>query len=153
MTILTILEEPAEILYKISKPISAVTFEVEKLAKDMVETMYATNGIGLAAPQVGYSIRMIAIDIDAKKEKSLVLINPEIFSCPDTKMIEYNEGCLSVPGFESCKQRMNKIRVKATLLDSKEVTFVASGINAICIQHEVDHLNGVLIKDPKSFDV
>lgn len=141
--------------------------ELKKLAEDMLETMYDANGIGLAAPQVGKLIRMLVIDtrprdpeksryesddqseLEKKIKQPLVLINPEIIG--GTGKTTFDEGCLSVPSFFETVERFETVEVKAFDVDGKEFRFKTDGLLAICIQHEMDHLEGTLFIDHISF--
>ena len=111
----------------------------------MFETMYEHEGIGLAAPQVGVFSRVITIDIEGDKKNQVVLINPEILESEGETGIE--EGCLSIPGHRALVPRKEKVKVKALNRQGEEVIYDADGLFAICIQHEIDHLNGVLFVD------
>lgn len=134
------LEEKAE-------PIEKVTPEIKKLAEDMVETMYEADGIGLAAPQVGECCRMIVVDITGPKLRSdlKVILNPEIVS--EEGEIESEEGCLSVRELRSKVKRAEKVRLKGMDLEGKPVDLEADDILAVCLQHEIDHLEGTLFID------
>ena len=139
---------PDKQLRLISKPIEKVTAEVRKLAEDMFETMYDAPGIGLAAIQVGVPQRLITMDL-AKKEgrrQPRVFINPEILWSSEDKAT-YEEGCLSIPEYYEEVERPAKVRVRFTDLDGKVHEEEAEGLFATCIQHEIDHLNGVLFVD------
>ena len=148
MSIRKIVIEPDPILRKKSESLEKVDDEVRKLLDDMLETMYAAPGIGLAAVQVGILKRIIVIDISKDKEKKtpLFLINPEIIS-RSKKTSVYEEGCLSLPGHFAEIERPAECQVKFIDYDGKEKELVADGLLATCIQHEVDHLNGVLFID------
>ena len=139
---------PAEVLRAHAKKITRVDGSVRKLAQDMLETMYANNGVGLAAPQVGASKRMFVLDVSAEDEpnKPLVLINPEIIEAQG-EMVG-TEGCLSFPGVFFEVKRFQKVTVKYTNLSGKDVRVTAEN-NLLCraIQHELDHLNGELFID------
>lgn len=147
--LLKIVAYPDESLNKICEPVTKIDREVSELAENMLETMYVANGVGLAAPQVGKNIRMIVADPEHfKSEKNpLILINPEIELLGET-IISEQEGCLSVPmGYRADVQRNDKIRVKYNDLNGVEKDEIFEGFPAIVIQHEVDHLNGVLFID------
>ena len=148
MSIRQIVIEPDPILRKKSESLEKVDDEVRKLLDDMLETMYAAPGIGLAAVQVGILKRIIVIDISKDKEKKtpLFLVNPEIIS-RSKKTSVYEEGCLSLPGHFAEIERPAECQVKFIDYDGKEKELVADGLLATCIQHEVDHLNGVLFID------
>ena len=134
-----------EVLGKICKPVKKMTPRTRQLIDDMFDTMYQEEGIGLAAPQVDILQRIITIDIEGDKQNQLVLINPEILASEGETGIE--EGCLSIPGFRALVPRKEKVTVKALDRHGKEFTLDADGLLAICIQHEIDHLNGVVFKD------
>ena len=140
--------EPDPILREKSKTLEKVDNELRKLLDDMLETMYAAPGIGLAAVQVGILKRLIVIDISKDKEKKdpLFLINPEIIS-RSKKTSVYEEGCLSLPGHFAEVERPAECQIKFVDYDGKERELKANGLLATCIQHEVDHLNGVLFID------
>ena len=148
MSIRKIVIEPDPILREKSESLEKVDDEIRKLLDDMLETMYAAPGIGLAAVQVGILKRIIVIDISKDKEKKtpLFLINPEIIS-RSKKTSVYEEGCLSLPGHFAEIERPAECQVKFIDYDGKEKELVADGLLATCIQHEVDHLNGVLFID------
>ena len=140
--------EPDPILRKKSESLEKVDDEIRELLDDMLETMYAAPGIGLAAVQVGILKRIIVIDISKDKEKKnpLFLINPEIiFRSKKTSI--YEEGCLSLPGHFAEIERPAECQIKFVDYNGKEKELTANGLLATCIQHEVDHLNGVLFID------
>ena len=143
-----VLTYPNPVLKKTAEPIAAVTPEIRELAKDMVETMYEYDGIGLAAPQIGECIRLITVDISGPeaREDLRVLVNPELEMIGDEE-VESEEGCLSVEDYRSQVVRAERVRVKALDLDGNPVEFEADGLLAICLQHECDHLNGTLFID------
>ena len=148
MTIRNIIIEPDPILRRKCEPLEKVDGHIRKLMKDMVETMYKAPGIGLAAIQVGILKRAIVIDIskDDEKKKPLFFINPEItFKSKVTSV--YEEGCLSLPGYYAEIERPAKCHLKYLDLDGKMSELKAEGLLATCIQHEVDHLDGVLFID------
>ena len=148
MSIRKIVIEPDPILRKKSESLEKVDDEIRKLLDDMLETMYAAPGIGLAAVQVGILKRIIVIDIskDEEKKTPLFLVNPEIIS-RSKKTSVYEEGCLSLPGHFAEIERPAECQVKFIDYDGKEKELVADGLLATCIQHEIDHLNGVLFID------
>ena len=148
MSIRKIVIEPDPILRKKSESLEKVDDEIRKLLDDMLETMYAAPGIGLAAVQVGILKRIIVIDIskDEEKKTPLFLVNPEIIS-KSKKTSVYEEGCLSLPGHFAEIERPAECQVKFIDYDGKEKELLADGLLATCIQHEVDHLNGVLFID------
>ncbi|NJB67963.1 peptide deformylase [Desulfobaculum xiamenense] len=142
-----ILAYPDPVLAQKAAEITEVTPELRQLVEDMVETMYEDDGIGLAAPQVGESIRLVVIDITGPKlrEDLRVLVNPVITSREGE--VESEEGCLSVIGLRAKITRSEKVTVDATDLDGNPVHIDADGLLAICLQHEIDHLDGVLFID------
>ena len=148
MTQRKIIIEPDIILRKKSESLEKVDNELRILMDDMSETMYAAPGIGLAAVQVGVLKRLIVIDISKDKEKKnpLFLINPEIVSKSNKTSI-YEEGCLSLPGYFAEIERPAECKVEYLDYDGKKSEMNANGLLATCIQHEVDHLNGVLFID------
>ena len=148
MPLKNIVIEPDPILRKISQPIETVNNETKKLLDDMLETMYAAPGIGLAAVQVGILKRIIVIDISKEKEKKnpFFLINPEIIFKSE-KTSSYEEGCLSLPGHFAEIERPSECHVNYIDYNGKKRELKANGILSTCIQHEVDHLNGVLFID------
>lgn len=142
-----ILVYPDPRLAQKSEAIQEVTPEIRKLADDMVETMYEGDGIGLAAPQVGECRRLITVDITGPslREDLRVILNPEIVSAEGE--VDSEEGCLSVRELRAKVKRAEKVRVKGMDLDGNPVDIDADGILAICLQHEIDHLNGTLFID------
>jgi peptide deformylase len=141
MTQLDILRYPDPRLHKVAKPVSLVDARVNALAADMIETMYAAEGIGLAATQVDVHERLIVIDVSEGRDRPLVLVNPEIvWASPDMQINE--EGCLSVPGIYDGVERSSAVRVQALDLTGTLQTHEAQGLLAVCIQHEMDHLIG-----------
>ncbi len=146
MAILEILEFPDPRLRKKAQPVAAVDPAIKQLVDDMFETMYAAPGIGLAATQVDVHRRIIVIDLSEQKNEPLVLINPEV-EVLDSELENYDEGCLSVPGFYETVIRPREIRVMALDRDGQQQSFEASGLLAVCVQHEIDHLDGKLFVD------
>jgi peptide deformylase len=140
--------EPDPILRKKSEILEKVDDELRKLLDDMLETMYSAPGIGLAAVQIGILKRLIVIDISKEKDKKnpLFLINPEIISKSESTSI-YEEGCLSLPGHFAEIERPAECHIKYIDYEGKKREIKASGLLSTCIQHEVDHLNGVLFID------
>ena len=141
---------PAPQLAEPSVPVTEVTDALRTLAADMAETMYENDGIGLAAPQVGHNIRMIVVDVTGpeKHEDLMILLNPVLTPVAEEGSIIGDEGCLSVPlQYRAKVERAAKVRVQATDLDGKAVDFEAEDLLAVCLQHETDHLNGVLFLD------
>jgi peptide deformylase len=143
---------PDKQLRLVSKPIEKVTPEIRKLADDMLETMHDAPGIGLAAIQVAQPLRLITMDLAKKNEEGetkpepRVFINPEILSSSEETSV-YEEGCLSIPEYYEEVERPARVRVRFTDLDGKVHEEDAEGMYATCIQHEIDHLNGVLFID------
>ena len=148
MTIKPLIILPDPILRQVSRPIETIDGEVKKLADDMLETMYDAPGIGLAAIQIGVARRMLVLDVSKEGEdkKPLVFINPEVVSASDTRSV-YEEGCLSIPDYYAEVERPAVITVKHLDRDGKEQLTEADGLLATCLQHEIDHLNGVLFID------
>ncbi|SKA74705.1 peptide deformylase [Desulfobaculum bizertense] len=138
---------PDPVLAQTAEEITELTPELKQLAEDMVETMYEGDGIGLAAPQVGESCRLVVIDITGpeKREELRILVNPCITSKEGE--VDSEEGCLSVVGYRGKVKRAEKVTVDATDLEGKPVHIEADGLLAICLQHELDHLDGVLFID------
>jgi peptide deformylase len=146
MAILNILEFPDSRLRTIAKPVSIVDDGIRQLVDDMFETMYEAPGIGLAATQVNVHKRVVVMDLSEDRSEPRVFINPEIEMLTD-EMDQYQEGCLSVPGFYENVDRPQKVRVKALDRDGQPYELIAEGLLAVCIQHECDHLNGKLFVD------
>jgi len=143
--ILTILEFPDERLRKKAAMVKTVDDKIKKLVDDMLQTMYDSHGVGLAATQVDVHQRVIVIDVSEEKDDPIFLINPEIIEKDGIK--ESEEGCLSVPGFFEKVKRAEHIRVKALNRDGQSFEFEATDLLAVCVQHEMDHLNGKLFVD------
>ena len=141
MTQLTILRYPDPRLQTVAKPVLSVDARVKKLVSDMLETMYAADGIGLAATQVNAHERLIVLDVSEARDQPLVLINPTVVWASDEKKTN-NEGCLSVPGIYDDVERALSVKVQALGLDGNTQTHEADGLLAVCIQHEMDHLMG-----------
>ena len=148
MALMEILTYPDPRLKEVSQPVDAVDDEIRGLIQDMLETMYAAPGIGLAAPQVGVLKRVIVLDIDYRedgKSNPLTLVNPEIIS--SSGEMTYEEGCLSVPDFTAEVNRSEKVELKGLDQNGEEFLLEAEGLLAIVLQHEIDHLNGILFVD------
>lgn len=145
-----VLHYPDPRLAEKSKPIDEVTEEIKELAEAMVETMYKEEGIGLAAPQVGALHRLVVVDISGPevRKELMTLVNPEIITADGS--CDSEEGCLSVPGYRAKVRRSETVTVKAQDLEGNDVTIEADGLLAICLQHEIDHLDGVLFIDKLS---
>jgi peptide deformylase len=139
---------PDPMLRLVSKPVGEVDAPLKKLAADMLETMYDAPGIGLAAIQVGEPIRMLVIDLAKEGEPKApqIFINPEVVESSDERSV-YEEGCLSIPDYYAEVERPAKVRVKFVDGDGKPQEVSAEGLLATCLQHEIDHLNGVLFID------
>lgn len=146
MALLTILEFPDPRLRTIAKPVVEVDDHIRTLINNMLETMYAAPGIGLAATQVDIHKRIIVMDVSDNRDDPRVFINP-IISIIDAQLGEYEEGCLSVPGFFETVNRPQKIQVTALDRAGEEYTEALDGLLAICLQHEIDHLDGKLFVD------
>ncbi len=149
MALRPVLKFPDPRLREISKPVTEVTDEIRQLAEDMCDVMYDEPGIGLAAPQVGESIRLVVVDTewtdDGAERNPLILLNPELTE-PEGK-VTWTEGCLSVPDFEAEVERAAEITLSATDLDGNPIEIRAEGLQAVCFQHEIDHLDGKLFID------
>ncbi|MCJ2165575.1 MULTISPECIES: peptide deformylase [unclassified Pseudodesulfovibrio] len=138
---------PDEVLAAKAETITEVTPELKELIENMIETMYESDGVGLAAPQVGESIRLICVDQTGPKIRGdlRVFINPEIVECDGE--VESEEGCLSCPELNVKVQRKERVKVKALDRDGKDVCVDTDGFLAIILQHEIDHLNGITLAD------
>ena len=145
MAILNILHFPDDRLRTIAKPVETVTDKHRTLISNMLETMYDAPGIGLAATQINVHEQILVIDISEEKNQPTVLINPEILEKEGDQ--EYDEGCLSVPGIYETLHRAEKVRIKALNKQGESFEMNAEGLLAICIQHEMDHLEGKLFVD------
>jgi peptide deformylase len=149
MALREVLQFPDKRLREKSKPITEVTDEIRQLAEDMLEVMYDEPGIGLAAPQVGETIRLIVVDTDWTEDDAeknpLVLVNPRITA--EEGSVTWTEGCLSVPDFQADVERSECVTLEAQDLDGQPVVIEAEGLQAVCFQHEIDHLDGVLFID------
>jgi peptide deformylase len=146
MAILEILEYPDSRLRKIAKPVKTVDDKLQTLIKNMFETMYDAPGIGLAATQVDVHQQLIVMDLSEDKDEPLVFINPsiEVLEGAPERM---QEGCLSVPGFYEDVERIEHVLIKALDKNGEAFELEAEGLLAVCIQHEIDHLNGKLFVD------
>jgi peptide deformylase len=145
MALLNILEFPDSRLRTQAALVTAVDSKIVTLADDMLETMYAAPGIGLAASQVNVHVRLVVIDVSENKDNPLVFINPNIVAREGE--IESDEGCLSIPGFYEPVFRSQRIEVEALNRDGESFQLVAEDLLAVCIQHEMDHLLGKLFVD------
>jgi peptide deformylase len=141
MALLPILRYPDPRLHKVAKPVQVVDDRIRQLVKDMAETMYEAPGVGLAATQVDVHERVVVIDVSEEADDLRVLINPEIIWKSDESQV-YEEGCLSVPGIYDKVERAAQIRVKALNTQGEPYEFEADGLLAVCVQHEIDHLDG-----------
>ncbi len=149
MALREVLQFPNPALKCVSAPVSEVTDVLRELATELCEVLYDEPGIGLAAPQLGEAVRMIVIDTDWSEEDAprdpLIVVNPEL-SEPEGKIL-WTEGCLSVPDYRAEVERAERILVRGRDLDGREVAERAEGLRAVCFQHEVDHLDGILFID------
>jgi len=145
MALLPILQYPDPKLYTVAAPVTRFDDGIRRLIKDMADTMYAAPGVGLAATQVDDHRRVIVIDISETHDQLQVFINPEIVTADGTATCE--EGCLSVPGIFEKVERAERISVRAKDADGKPFTLDATGLLAVCIQHEMDHLEGKVFVD------
>ena len=149
MALRDVVQFPDPRLKLVSKPITQITDEIRELAADMIKVMYDEPGIGLAAPQVGVSVRLFVIDTEWSDEeigrRPLVVINPEISEREGR--ITWDEGCLSVPDYSAVVERDAKITLRGLDLEGQPIVEHAEGLRAVCIQHEVDHLDGILFID------
>jgi peptide deformylase len=148
MTIKPLIILPDPVLRQISKPFEGVDTSVRALSDDMLDTMYDAPGIGLAAIQIGVPRRMLVIDLskDDEEKKPQVFINPEVLASSDARST-YEEGCLSIPDYYAEVERPASVTVRYVDLDGKQQILEAEGLLATCLQHEIDHLNGVLFID------
>lgn len=146
MAQLHILRYPDPRLHTIAKPVAQVDERVRRLVDDMLETMYAAEGIGLAATQVDVHERVIVIDVSERRDQPRVLINPQLLECSD-EMVLGDEGCLSVPLVYDKVPRHARVRARALDRDGKPYEFDAEGLLAVCVQHEMDHLLGKVFVD------
>ena len=149
MALREVVQFPDPRLKLVSKPILEINDEIRELAADMIEVMYDEPGIGLAAPQVGVSLRLFVIDTDWSDEEvgrnPLVVLNPEISEREGR--VSWDEGCLSVPDYNAVVERDAKLTLRGLDLEGKPIEERAEGLRAVCIQHEVDHLDGILFID------
>ena len=147
MAILPICKYPDPVLAKECADIGHVDDNIRTLAQDMIDTMYDAPGVGLAAPQVGQSIRLVVVDTAQEEERGnpMVLINPRITS--KAGQIVWDEACLSVPDYSADVVRFSEVTVEALDLEGNEIVIEAQGLSAVCLQHELDHLDGILFID------
>lgn len=146
MALLDILQPPAAILKRPAEPVVAVDSDLLKLMDDMLETMYAAPGIGLAAPQIGVGKRLVVIDTSEAKDQPMRILNPAIVWRADTFDIA-EEGCLSLPGHYADVKRPTAVKVRYQDETGAEREIAAEGLLARCLQHEIDHLDGILFTD------
>jgi peptide deformylase len=148
MTIRPLVILPDARLRAVSEPVAEITDEIRRLADDMLETMYDAPGVGLAAIQIGVPKRVITMDVSKSEteRQPMVLINPEILWTSEEKRA-YEEGCLSIPEYYEEVERPDRVRFRYTNLQGETVEQEADGLMATCVQHEIDHLNGVLFID------
>jgi peptide deformylase len=140
MAILSILRYPDNRLHKIAKPVGHITCEIQTLVQNLADTMYAAPGVGLAATQVDVHLRVIVVDVSETHDQLKALINPQLVKAAGESLCE--EGCLSVPGIYERVKRHEWIRVRALGVDGRPFTLEADGILSVCVQHEMDHLDG-----------
>lgn len=145
MSILPMCTEPHAVLRAVAQPVEAYTRDLRKLARDMIETMYLNDGIGLAAPQVGRSLQLFVANPSQQRGEELVVVNPVVTQRSGAASV--TEGCLSLPGVWDKVKRAGVIRISARDLYGKPVAYEAGGLMAIVIQHELDHLKGKLFID------
>ena len=145
MALLNILRYPDERLRNVAKPVTVFDSALKTLAADMAETMYAAKGVGLAAIQVNVQQRIIVIDVSESRDDLIVLVNPEVLDAHAPEKAE--EGCLSVPGIYAAVERPHVIRFRYQNLDGEWIEKNAEGLLAVCVQHEIDHLNGKVFVD------
>lgn len=146
MAVLPILHFPDQRLRTVAKPVTEVTHDIKQLIDDMIETMYQAQGIGLAATQVNKHIQLIVMDLSEERNSPHVFINPEVTVLND-ETAPYQEGCLSVPQVYDDIERPTKVKITALDATGTSFTEEATGLLAVCIQHEMDHLNGKLFVD------
>ncbi|PIT71037.1 peptide deformylase [Bartonella tribocorum] len=150
MPIRSLVTLPDPILREVSKPVEQVDTALQKLADDMLETMYNAKGIGLAAVQIGIPLRMLVIDVSGNSEdeqkKPLVILNPEILWLSDERNV-YKEGCLSIPDYFAEVERPKRLRIRYQDREGKQKEIEADELLATCLQHEIDHLDGRLFID------
>ena len=146
MAQLSILRYPDPRLHTVAKPVAAVDERMRALISDMLETMYAADGVGLAATQVDVHLRLIVMDTSEGRDQPVVLVNPEIVSHSDERAIN-EEGCLSVPTVYDRVERNARVRVRALDREGQPLEIDAEGLTAVCVQHEMDHLLGKVFVD------
>ena len=146
MPLLPILHYPDPRLHNVAVPVTRVDDRIRQLIKDMAQTMYAAPGIGLAATQVNVHKRLLVLDVSDNKDSPMVFINPEV-EVLNPEPIGYEEGCLSVPGYFDMVNRPKHVKVKALDRNGQPFELEAEGLLAVCLQHEIDHLDGKLFVD------
>lgn len=146
MAVRDILTVPDPRLKEVCEPVTTVDADLRALMDDMVETMYEADGIGLAASQIGEMVRVVVMDLSDERDQPRHFVNPEIEVLTE-ETAPYSEGCLSIPGVYDDVERPTRVRVKYLDYDGQPREDVAEGLYAVCIQHEIDHLNGVLFID------
>ena len=148
MAIKKILVEPNKLLRQVSQPVDGVNKEIQKLMDDMLETMYSANGIGLAAIQIGVPKNLVVIDLLTKEKKKdpMFFVNPKILK-KSSKMSKYEEGCLSIPNLFAEVKRPSECEIEYLDYEGNKKSLKATGLLATCIQHEIDHLKGILFID------
>ena len=146
MALCTILEFPDMRLRTIATPVINFDSSLSSLIKDMLETMYSAGGIGLAATQIDVHQRILVIDVSENRDKPQIFVNPT-FTVSDQQNLDYDEGCLSIPGFYETISRPKKVVIHSQDQHGKHFDLEADGILAVCIQHEIDHLDGKLMVD------
>ena len=148
MTIRPLVIIPDSKLRLVSEPVKEITSDIRQLADDMLETMYDAPGVGLAAIQIGVPVRMVTMDVSKSEDERqpMVLINPEIVWASEEKRV-YEEGCLSIPEYYEEVERPDRVRFRYMDLKGETIEQDADGLLATCVQHEIDHLNGVLFID------
>lgn len=146
MSRLAILRYPDPRLHRVARPVAEVDARIRRLVDDMLETMYEADGVGLAATQVDVHERVIVMDTSQTRDSPLVLVNPEVLERSDEQSVA-DEGCLSVPGVYERVPRPARVRVRALGRDGSPFEFEADGLTAVCVQHEMDHLQGKVFVD------
>ena len=149
MARLDILEYPDTRLRTVAKPVAEVNDDIRKIVDDMLETMYDAKGVGLAATQVDIHLQIVVMDMSEEGDDPMVMINPS-YKAIDEEKSELQEGCLSVPGFYELLDRFDKVRLTALDQNGEEYSQEFEGLAAVCVQHELDHLKGILFVDALS---
>jgi peptide deformylase len=146
MAILTILEYPDPRLRVVARPVETFDAALGQFAADMLETMYAASGLGLAATQVNRPLRLLVLDVSETRDQPRVFVNPEVFEASE-ELARCEEGCLSVPGYYDMVSRPARVRVRAQDAGGKSFELDCDGTLAVCVQHEIDHLDGRVFVD------